>query len=57
MPVVPKLSDSLIVAQPVNQPETVFVADATALQLVNEPEDDVIDIQLAPVSRRRPSIT
>ena len=52
MPVAIILSDFLIAAQPVNQPEGTFVA---ALQSVNKSESKAIDMSLVPVSRRAPS--
>ena len=49
------LSDSLIVAQTVEQPESTIVANVAALQPVNESEVDAIDMSLVPVSYHEPS--
>ena len=49
------LSDSLIVAQIVEQPESTIVANVAALQPVNESEVDAIDMSLVPVSLHEPS--
>ena len=49
-------SDPIVAAQPANELDIVFIADATALQPVDEPEDDAEnDMSLIPVLRREPS--
>ena len=55
MPVTIQLSDSLIVAQTVDQPESIFVVNVAVLQPVNESEVEAIDTSLVAVLCREPS--
>ena len=54
-PILTKLSEPVITAQVVNEPENTVVADATAPQHVYEPDTDATDMSPVPVLCRESS--